>query len=103
MKVGGGGEESAERFLSAQADPFTGVKGKKKSACSVRNDEQGGRAVMSGLKLLGIRTCVTPCIRTSVTLCLQDWLEGGRLDPPPPAATPGTACIGADDRPPAPT
>src|SRR5258708_8073900 len=50
MKVAGWGEESAERFLSAQADPFTGVKGKKKSACSVRNDEQVGRAVMSGLK-----------------------------------------------------
>ncbi len=67
MKVAGWGEESAERFLSAQADPFTGVKGKKKSACSVRNDEQVGRAVMSGLKLFGLITSVTGCIRTSVT------------------------------------
>jgi len=29
-----------ERFLSAQADPSQEVKGKKKSACSVRNDGQ---------------------------------------------------------------
>jgi len=64
MKVAGWGEESAERFLSAQADPFTGVKG---SACSVRNDEQVGRAVMSGLKLFGLITSVTGYIRTSVT------------------------------------
>ena len=35
------GKRSEERFLSAQADPFTGVKGKKKSACSVRNDGRG--------------------------------------------------------------
>lgn len=27
-----------ERFLSAQADPSREVKGKRKSACSVRND-----------------------------------------------------------------
>src|SRR5258708_24829550 len=47
MRVAGWGEESAERFLSAQADPFTGVKG---SACSVRNDEQWGRAVSARLK-----------------------------------------------------
>jgi len=77
MKVAGWGEESAERFLSAQADPFTGVKGKKKSACSVRNDEQVGRAVMSGLKLFGLITSVTGCIRTSVTPELDRVLSPG--------------------------
>ncbi len=30
-----------ERFLAVQADPFTGVKGEEKSACSVRNDVRG--------------------------------------------------------------
>jgi hypothetical protein len=31
-----------QRFLSAQADPFTGVKGEElRSACSVRNDGRG--------------------------------------------------------------
>jgi hypothetical protein len=33
-----GKREKKERFLSAQADPSQEAKGKKKSACSVRND-----------------------------------------------------------------
>src|SRR5216684_1374702 len=56
---------------------------------------------MSELKVLSIKTCVTPCIRTSVTLCLQDLLEGAGLGPPLPAAAPGNASIVADDRSPA--
>jgi hypothetical protein len=37
------GSKREERFLSAQADHFTGVKWKEKaSACSVRNDGLGG-------------------------------------------------------------
>jgi len=37
------GSKREERFLSAQADHFTGVKWKEKaSACSVRNDGQAG-------------------------------------------------------------
>jgi len=36
------GEESDERFLSAQADAFAGANAKKKSACCVRNDGVAG-------------------------------------------------------------
>src|SRR5258707_15835342 len=57
----------------------------------------------SDLQVLSIRTCVTPCIRTSVTLCLQDLLEGAGLGPPLPAAAPSNASIVADYRSPTPT
>ena len=42
-------DKDEERFLSSQADHFTGVKWKEKtSACSVRND--GGGGVADGVK-----------------------------------------------------
>src|SRR5258707_13632114 len=52
----------------------------------------------SDLQVLSIRTCVTPCIRTSVTLCLQDLLEGAQLGPLLPAARPLNTIIVSDDR-----
>jgi hypothetical protein len=43
-----------ERFLSAQADPFAGAKGKEKaSACSVRNDRKS-RVLSSGYGVFGM-------------------------------------------------
>jgi hypothetical protein len=39
------GERRAERFLSAQADPSHEVKGRKKSACSVGNDDLCGSLI----------------------------------------------------------
>jgi hypothetical protein len=39
-----------ERFLSAQADAFAGANAQEKaSACSVRNDGEGGRPEKAGL------------------------------------------------------
>src|SRR5271154_443695 len=84
---------------------------KKRGKCTAKGRPLRGLEFMSELKLFCIRTSVTPCIRTSVTLFRSvlvlcwEGSEGARRATGEPsqrrAAGPALACILGDDRSPA--